>query len=341
VELPPPGLEPLLLHALKEAGAREVRRESEGVQAIFQVVTEAPPRGKHSDHGGSAGRPGRTNRDSSHGEAEPLTEDPSGPASRSQAERRLRRSVEARARVAFPHHPPHLDWRPFDGVAWLAGRGEKTTSLPGHPPLRIQAGVAFGDGEHPTTRRCLEVLARRVQPGDRVVDVGAGSGILSVAAARLGAGKVLAVEMDPAGRPEIEANAALNGVADRVEARLHRATPEAPGFGGEWNGIVANLEGPILRPLLPALVRRLAPGGWLLVSGLLAPEAEALLSAEEIAGPHEGRRAPAEGYRGPDGGHMDPVAGGPPPPPPTPFEHHDDGGWITLLLEGPAHPGGR
>lgn len=186
-------------------------------------------------------------------------------------------------------------WEPFDGEAWLEARG--MTSLPlgdaGH--LRILPGVAFGDGAHPTTRRCLAELEERVTPGARIADVGAGSGILGLAAALLGATHVLAVEMDPAGCLEVEANARLNGVEERVwaaraEVRPGAASPLAEGPGsrygitGSWDGIAANLEAGILLPLLPDLAAPLASGGWLLASGLLASERDAVVGAAGAQG---------------------------------------------------------
>jgi ribosomal protein L11 methylase PrmA len=235
VALPPRGLEPLLVDALRRGGAREVRRAEGRVVARFvSVGTPAAAR------------------------------------------------IEALLRSALPGWTADPRWRPFDGAGWLAERGEEQVPLPGHAPLRILPGVAFGDGRHPTTRRCLGLLAERVRPGDRIADVGAGSGILAVAAARLGAREVLAVEMDPEGCRETRVNAGANGV--RVRVVCHRVHPDAPGplgdgTAGSWEGIVANLEAGVLVPLLPLLVRCLAPGGWLVVSGVLGSERKRVAGA--------------------------------------------------------------
>ncbi len=83
-------------------------------------------------------------------------------------------------------------------------------------PLVIEAGMAFGTGRHPTTQLALEALETCVARGDRVADVGAGSGILAIAAAKLGAARVTAFEQDPQARPTAEANLRANGAADRV-----------------------------------------------------------------------------------------------------------------------------
>jgi ribosomal protein L11 methyltransferase len=196
---------------------------------------------------------------------------------------------------ALPGIPLDLQWEPFDGEAWLEARG--TTSFPMGEAgvLRILPGVAFGDGAHPTTRRCLAELGERVTPGARIADVGAGSGILGLAAALLGAAHVLAVEMDPAGCLEVEANARLNGVQDRVRTVRMKLEPgassplaEGPGsrngIPGRWDGIAANVEAGVLLPLLPDLAAPLAAGGWLLTSGLLASERDAIVGAAGAQG---------------------------------------------------------
>jgi ribosomal protein L11 methyltransferase len=231
---------------------------------------------------------------------------------------RFRESVEARLASTLPGVRFAPRWRPFDGARWLAERGETSVPLAGHPPLRILPGVAFGNGEHPTTLRCLRVLARRVDYGDRVADVGSGSGILSVAAARLGAAVVLALELDPEGCRETRANAGRNGVGDVVRVVRHRVTADDPGpldgadertrnhdpdVPAPWDGIAANLESDLLVPLLPMLASLVRPGGWILASGVLEPERDRVASA-------------ARGVR---------MA-----------EAHEDDGWWTLLLERPG-----
>jgi ribosomal protein L11 methylase PrmA len=247
--LPPRGMEPLLLDALRRGGARQVRRasgpEGDRVWALF-LFLGAPPK---------LGETG---------------------------------AVEATVSSALPGLRLDPRWHAFDGEGWLEARSTTTLPLAGAPPLRILPGVAFGDGEHPTTRRCLAELSDRMAPGARFVDVGAGSGILALAAALLGAGQVLAVEMDPAGCLEMEANARLNGVEDRVVAIQAEVRPGVPGplaeAPGPWDGIAANLEAGVLVPLFPDLATHLAPGGWLLASGILASERDACVGAAEATG---------------------------------------------------------
>lgn len=85
--------------------------------------------------------------------------------------------------------------------------------------LVIDPGHAFGSGSHPTTRLMLTALAEHVGPGDRVVDLGTGSGILAIAAARLGA-DVLGIDLDPAAAPAVQTNATANGVGERIDVRI-------------------------------------------------------------------------------------------------------------------------
>lgn len=141
--------------------------------------------------------------------------------------------------------------------------------------LSIDPGRAFGSGSHPTTRLVLEVLAELVGPGDRVLDVGCGSGVLAVAAARRG-GSATGIDVDPEARPVTLANAAANGVADAVEV-LDATVAELAGTGRRWDVVAANLLAPVLAEVGPDLVELLAPGGSLVVSGLLEDRWEATL----------------------------------------------------------------
>jgi ribosomal protein L11 methyltransferase len=148
----------------------------------------------------------------------------------------------------------------------------------------LDPGMAFGTAEHGTTRGCLRLLERALRPGDRVLDIGAGSGILAVAAALLGASEVIAVEGDTLACEALHENVAVNGCADRVRIDCAWADAERMKSYGRATGVIANLETGILLPLLDAFVA--ASDGWLIVSGILVdewPAVERALSAARCA----------------------------------------------------------
>jgi ribosomal protein L11 methyltransferase len=126
----------------------------------------------------------------------------------------------------------------------------------------------FGNGDHPSTRLLLAVLIARIAGGERVLDVGCGSGVLGLAALRLGADRVVAVDIDPRALEATRRNAALNAMDERVEATLAplRDLP-AP-----FDVVVANVGRAALVDLAPQLVRLVAADGWLAVSGISASQ---------------------------------------------------------------------
>ncbi len=156
---------------------------------------------------------------------------------------------------------------------------EETGTFPGDITLVLEPGMAFGTAEHPTTRGSLRLLDPRVRAGDRVADVGAGSGILAIAAALLGAERVLALELDPWSCAAARENVLRNRVADRVEVREEAVGPRFLPAEAPFDGIVANLESGILGPLLPGFRAGIRDGGWLIVSGILEDES---LSVERL-----------------------------------------------------------
>jgi ribosomal protein L11 methyltransferase len=155
---------------------------------------------------------------------------------------------------------------------------------PGDVVLALDPGMAFGTGLHPTTRLCLaslESLADRgLLDGARVLDVGSGSGILSIAAARLGASSVLAVDVDPIAVEASAANARRNRVARRVRARAG----SAPSGEGPFDVVLANLIASLLVTLADVLVADLRPGGTLLASGIFVNRAADVVAAFEARG---------------------------------------------------------
>lgn len=141
----------------------------------------------------------------------------------------------------------------------------RPVAIDGRLALTIDPGRSFGSGSHATTRLLLAQLVRRVTPGCRVFDVGTGSGILAVAAARLGAGRVVAVDIDPEAVEVARTNAAANEVADRVEV----SSASADVVPGPFDLVVANVTAAVLASLAGILVQAVSPGGQLLVSGML------------------------------------------------------------------------
>lgn len=141
--------------------------------------------------------------------------------------------------------------------------------------LVVDPGDAFGSGSHPTTRRCVELIGELVVGGESVLDVGCGSGVLSVAAALAGASSVLAVDVDPEAVRATPQVAARNGVADRVQVRL--GSLEA--VEGRHDLVLANLLIPIIEQMGAGLVEVVAPGGRLVISGVLESQAPRVATA--------------------------------------------------------------
>ena len=138
--------------------------------------------------------------------------------------------------------------------------------------LVLDPGMAFGTGSHPTTRLCLEWLERTVTPGASVLDYGCGSGILAIAAARLGATDVLGVDIDPQAVTAARNNAERNGVNVRFD-------DSAAEIRGQFDLVVANILSNPLKALAPAICSHVHPGGRLALSGILAAQAEELIAA--------------------------------------------------------------
>jgi len=162
-----------------------------------------------------------------------------------------------RAHFHVEHVPPNLVIKP----TW-----ESYDPQPDEIVIEMDPGMAFGTGSHPTTQMCLTALAEIIKGGERVIDVGTGTGILAIAAARLGAAQVQALDNDEAAVRAATENVRRNGVADRVTVAQGELVAAA---AGPADIVVANLaQAPILK-LVGHLPRYLAPGGTFIAAGLV------------------------------------------------------------------------
>ena len=210
-----------------------------------------------------------------------------------------------RVRAVLPGAPAvkNVQVREIADRDWLAASSEDigpieiggpcwATPPPERTIVRLEPGLAFGSGRHPTTRLCLERLVATPPVGIDVIDYGCGSGILAIAAAVLGAHRVTALDIDPQARQATVENARINGVSDRVKVVAEGAATGATAdvAGGSIAGavtsaaaapaslVIANiLAGPLVE-LAPVLAAMTAPGGDLALSGILEAQ------ADEIAG---------------------------------------------------------
>lgn len=157
---------------------------------------------------------------------------------------------------------------------WLAGNADPRTTI------IIDPAMAFGTGEHATTRGVIRLMHGVVGSDSTVIDLGAGSAILSIAAAKLGARRVVAVELDPDATANAVENIRVNGVNDRVHFIEGDAFTLLPLFAPA-DVILANILSSVLRLLLPAIRDSLAPGGCAILSGILREERQMMLA--EIA----------------------------------------------------------
>lgn len=161
-------------------------------------------------------------------------------------------------------------WEPYDP------QGEEVV-------VRLDPGMAFGTGNHPTTAMCIRALEKYLSPGDRVLDVGTGSGVLAVIAAKLGAGSVLAVDLDPLAVRIASENVALNQVDDTVEVLQ---ADLLAGVTEKAQLVVANIVADPVMALAPQAYRCLDTGAYFIASGIVRTrlaEVERVLLEEGFA----------------------------------------------------------
>ena len=214
------------------------------------------------------------------------------------------------------YHPLHLGRRVVIRPSW-----REYTPAPDEVVVELDPGMAFGTGLHPTTRNCVLLLEEAITPGASVLDVGTGSGILAIAALKLGAAHALGLDVSSVAVETARENAAINGVGDRFEARL--ATLEGAGeepftplpsnlniLGAEigtFDLVLANIIARVIAQLAPALVRATCPGGALIASGIIHERRALAVDALTAAGLADIREV-------------------------------EEGDWITLIGRRPTNP---
>lgn len=163
--------------------------------------------------------------------------------------------------------------------------------------VELDPEMAFGTGEHGSTRTAIRLLARAASDSMRVLDVGAGSGILSIVAAKLGA-EVLALEADPEAVRTAERNVVRNGVTAEVRVVHLRVTPGVLELlrGVAFDLIVVNVERSFTEPLFPTLASMIGENGELIVAGILEEDAGAVRKAAGRAGLRVGKTATDDGW---------------------------------------------
>ncbi len=161
---------------------------------------------------------------------------------------------------------------PISGRLWIVPSWHEAPD-PAAVNLILDPGMAFGTGSHPTTRLCLEWLEANLKGGETLLDYGCGSGILAIAAAKLGAARVVGVDIDPQAVDAAIANAERNAVSD--VSHFHDS---AQAVQGQFDVVVANILSNPLKMLAPALASHVKPGGWLVLSGILAEQAEEMVA---------------------------------------------------------------
>lgn len=160
---------------------------------------------------------------------------------------------------------------------WLAdGRDPATTIV-------IEPAMAFGTGEHPTTRGVVRLMQGVIRRGDAVADLGSGSAVLSIAAAKLGAARVYAIEIDPDATGNAEENIARNAVGDCVAALEGDASVFLP-LVAPVRVILANIISSVLVDLLPLMAMSIAEDGLIILSGILAEERARMIATLTSAG---------------------------------------------------------
>ena len=199
---------------------------------------------------------------------------------------------------------PPAEYREIEDQDWMAAWrehyrpipiGEKLMILPAwiesadeqRIPIKIDPSMAFGTGTHPTTQLCLALLERHLTPGDAVIDIGCGSGILSIAAVKLGASRVVAVDIDQAAIRSTRENAALNGVVEQIDSGVGSLGEILLGYYALRRAplVLANILAPvIIRMFGEGLTDTITNRGKIILSGILDEQSPAVEAEAEMHG---------------------------------------------------------
>ncbi|KEO83793.1 50S ribosomal protein L11 methyltransferase [Tumebacillus flagellatus] len=174
------------------------------------------------------------------------------------------------------YHPVQVTDRLTIKPTW-----EEYTPREGEVLIELDPGMAFGTGTHPTTNLCIRVLDTIIQPGDTLVDVGCGTGILSIACAKLGAGSVLALDLDPVAVQVAQENVELNQVADKITVR---ANDLLKGVDEKFDIVVANILAEIILLMVASAREVLKPDGTFITSGIISEKADLVRAELEAQG---------------------------------------------------------
>ena len=190
------------------------------------------------------------------------------------------------------------------GEKWyIVPEWERGKPVPaGRTAVYLNPGLTFGTGSHASTQLCLTLLEKYLEPGDAVLDLGCGSGILSIAAMNLGAGRALGVDIDPKSVDVAYENAELNGIGrDRYTVRAgdvlsDKALVEELAGTGPYRVVLANIVSDVIIPLSAQVERYLAPDGVFLCSGIIDTRADEVQGALERNGLRVFERLERDGW---------------------------------------------
>ena len=177
------------------------------------------------------------------------------------------------------YHPIRIGERLLIKPAWV-----DVQARPGEIVIEMDPGMAFGTGTHPTTQLCLQAMEWFARPGTCMVDLGTGSGVLAIAAAKLGCYRVLALDIDEGAVRAAQDNVVRNGVGDRVIV-LHGSLDSLRTTARRFDLAVANLTARIILDMLPQGLQHIIwPGGRFIFSGIIDEQAEEVAAALDSTG---------------------------------------------------------